>query len=408
MLTTTKSHTITHFPFYYGWIVWGAATLGIVATMPAQGSSVSLFINDFIADFGVSRAAISALFSLATLTAALNLAWYGRMVDRYGSRRATVVFMTLYALTLVGFARINSAALLLVGMVALRNLGQGAIFLATTSAIAAWFEARRGRVMALAMIAYAVFQAGFVVVVARLLVRHDWHTIWLGLGVGVGVVVMPVLALLLRDHPEDYGLASDGAAITQVYSADDFTLRQAQHTLVFWVFVVGRLVVPLFTSGLVFHQVSIFAAGGYSATTAAASFSQASLLGVGFSLLFGYLLDRVHPGRVLLLHQLGLLGALGAALMMGNNWLLGVYIVAFSVVNGGGAIIDGAAWTTLFGRRHQGEIRGFVRMVTVIGTAAGPLLYGISHDVLGSYTPVMLVGLGITSLALVLNVWVNR
>lgn len=402
-MATTKTHSrIAHFPFYYGWVVWAAATVGIIATLPVSGASVSLFLDDFIRDFGISRSAVSGLFSGATLLASVNLAWYGRQVDRYGYRVSTVIIGALYALALAAFASVQGAVTLFMGFVVLRNLGQGALFLTTSSVIAEWFERSRGRVVALSMIAAALAQALYMPNLAHFLERNDWHEAWLLMGIVMGVGILPLLGLLLRDSPQAYGLEYD-RPVTTLVIGDDMTLRQAQHTLVFWIFVLGRLVAPIFVSGLIFHQISIFQSLGYSATTAAAAFGKSALLGVAFSLLFGYLLDRVHPGWVLSLHLAGVLFTLVALLNMRDHWILSIYILTFSIVNGGGAVFDGAAWTNLFGRRHQGAIRGFVRMIIIVGTAVGPLLFGVSYDLLGSYTPVMTTGVIVIGVALLLS-----
>lgn len=47
---------------------------------------------------------------------------------------------------------------------------------------------------------------------------------------------------------------------------------------------------------------------------------------------------------------------------------------------------------TLFGRQHQGAIRGFVA-TTVIGTAIGPMVFGLAFDQLGSYNPSSWLGI---------------
>jgi len=82
------------------------------------------------------------------------------------------------------------------------------------------------------------------------------------------------------------------------------------------------------------------------------------------------------------------------------------YAVTFGFTMGNGGVFDGSVWTNLFGRMHQGSIRGFVSTAMVMGTAIGPLLFGLSYDLFGSYTPVLLLGiiLGIVPLILCLFV----
>ncbi len=42
-------------PFFYRWVVWVVGTLGIIMTSPGQTYAVSIFIEHFIADLGLSR-----------------------------------------------------------------------------------------------------------------------------------------------------------------------------------------------------------------------------------------------------------------------------------------------------------------------------------------------------------------
>lgn len=86
-------------PVYYGWIVVLAATIGMAMTIPGQTVGLSLFIDSFITDLGLTRAGISVAYTLATIAAALILPLVGRWIDRYGPRRAVVVVAVLFGLS---------------------------------------------------------------------------------------------------------------------------------------------------------------------------------------------------------------------------------------------------------------------------------------------------------------------
>ena len=65
-----------------------------------------------------------------------------------------------------------------------------------------------------------------------------------------------------------------------------------------------------------------------------------------------------------------------------------------------GYVFDGAVWPNLFGRQFQGEIRGFVYTSSVIGSALGPALFGLSYDLSGGYQAVLWLGAGLCLLVL--------
>ena len=90
--------------------------------------------------------------------------------------------------------------------------------------------------------------------------------------------------------------------------------------------------------------------------------------------------------------MLGLAGACLLAMIMRDTALLVLYALASGLGLGIGYVFDGAVWTNMFGRRFQGEIRGFVFTAGIIGSAIGPALFGLSFDHAGGYEPALALG----------------
>ncbi len=393
---------------YYGWVVWAVATLGILATAPAQAFTISLFIDRFIAEFDLDRTTVSSLFSAGTLTAAFTLTWIGGRIDRYGNRRVGLVVGALYALTLAAFSLVTGPLTLLLGFVALRTFGQGAMFLTHNTVVAQWFQRRRGRVLSVSMLLFALFQSFYIPRLSALLeASADWRGLWLLFGAGMGLLIVPLIWLLTRDRPEDYGLHPDNLtdaedAEQSAAEAPSWTLRQAMGTAIFWVFLMGRIVSPGWGSGLIFHQVSLFESLGHSAQTAADVYGMVAFLTAWIALLTGVLVDRFPPGHVMSVQLVGLIAALLLATFMTQHWALLLYAGAFGVLMGSAGVFDSAVWANLFGRGHQGSIRGFVSTALVASTAAGPVMFGLSFDLTGSYTPILLIGAVVAVLPMLL------
>lgn len=405
-----QSRLVSLSPVYYGWIVWLVATIGISATSPGQSFTVSLFFDSFIAEFGLSRTAISSLYGLGTFIASTTLTYIGTRIDRHGNRFMGVVIASAFALALFGMSTISGPLPLLLGIIAIRGLGQGSLYLVNTTVIAEWFKRLRGRVLAMSMVSFALFQAVYVTWLQRTLATNDWRTVWVMLGAGVAIIVIPSIWLLMRDRPEDYGLQPDGAGVLDDASiaaeaAEDaaaYTLREAMTTPLFWVFIMGRLIPPAWGTGLILHQVSLFAALGYAAPAevAAATYANMALISAGAAIAAGWLVDKLRPGWVMAL-QLGALAvAMMTATLMTAPWLLWVYALSFGITMGSGGVFDGAVWANLFGRKYQGSIRGFVSTGLVFGSAVGPVLFGISFDFFGGYEAVLWLGVALTAIAI--------
>ncbi len=410
-----SSRLIARSPFFYGWVIWAVGTIGVMASSPGQSYSFALFLDSFIADYGLNRTTISALYGLGTAIAALSLTALGRLIDRAGNRRAGALISLVFAgIMVLYWPLIGGPVSFLIGVIGLRLFGLGALPLVSTTAVAQWFWRRRGRVMSLAAVVGALFRAVYVPAIQRVLEVADWRDVWLGLGLVIGAVMPALFWLLVRDRPEDYGLAPDGRPAAPSAGAEapqvsppveaNWTLGQAMHLPIFWVFVAGRFMVSVWITGLVFHQVSVFESLGHTARTAANTYGVMSLMTAVLSVGAGVLVDRARPGVIMAINMLALGATSALAMVMRSDGLLALYALAYAVTMGLGTVFDGAVWTNLFGRAHQGAIRGFASTALVMGTALGPVLFGLSVDALGSYGPALWSGVVLSAVPMVLSV----
>jgi len=394
-----QSRLVKASPVYYGWVVWFVALIGAICSSPGQSFSVSLFMDSFIADFGLDRTTVSGLYGLGTFVASLGLTWVGRQIDARGNRRVGAAIGVLFFVVLVLCSLINGPIMLFFAFAGLRGLGQGALTLASSTAVANWFRQRRGRMMSLLALAFALFQGIYVNALRALLETLDWRQAFLVLGVGTAALVVPGFALLMRDRPEQYGLMPDNATSgdrldeeSQAEREDNWTLSEAMRTPILWVFILARMLPSAWGTGLILHQVSIFSVLDHSAQVATETFALISLFAAASALLAGYLIDRFKPSLVVVIQMLALLCASLLAMFMRETWQLVVYALAFGLGMGIGYVFDGAVWPNLFGRQFQGAIRGFVYTSSVIGSAIGPALFGLSFDWSGSYEIALWIG----------------
>ncbi len=390
-------------PVYYGWVVWFVALVGTVASSPGQSYSVSLFMDYFIADFGLDRTTVSSLYGLGTFIASLGLTWLGRKLDLAGNRRTGVAIAFLFSLVLCLCAFISGPLMLLFAFIGIRGLGQGALTLVSSTAVANWFRSRRGRMMAYLALAYALFQGLYVNGLRALLETMDWRQAFVVLGIGVSAFVVPLFGLLMRNSPEEYGMLPDNESAQRASQAqahasaadvkeENWTLKEAMRAPALWLYMFARMLPSAWGTGLILHQVSIFAQVDHSPQVATETFALLSIFAAASALLAGYLIDRYPPSVVVVLAMLGLAGACLLAMIMRDTWLLILYAMASGLGLGIGYVFDGAVWTNMFGRRFQGEIRGFVFTAGIIGSAIGPALFGLSFDYAGGYQPALALG----------------
>lgn len=407
------SRIVQHSPIFYGWIVWFVATIGLSATSPGQSFSVSLFIDHYIVDFGLDRTTVSGLYGLGTSLAALSLTWVGRQIDRHGNRRMSIVIALLFALALMACSLITGPLTILISFIAIRGLGQGSLGLVNSTAVAQWFQRRRGQVMGFSLVAFALFQRFYLPWMQAFIETHGWRAAWLFTGLSMGLVILPLLGIFLRDRPENFGLVPDGKARTLSDSLgaapeENWQLSEALRTPIFWAFTFARMLAGSWGTALIFHQLSLFQGLGHAPNVAANTFGQIALVTAGFTLVSGWLVDRLRPGYLIAIQMLALIVATGLALVMTTPPLLFLYTVAFGVFMGVGSVFDSSVWVSLFGRQHQGAIRGFVATTTVIGTAIGPMVFGLAFDHLGSYNPSLWLGIVLALIALLVSLVVKK
>ncbi len=413
MKSVQKSSRLVHnSPVFYGWVIWGVATLGLLATSPGQSFSVSLFIDHYIADFNLSRTYVSGLYGVGTFLSALSLTWVGQQIDRHGNRLVSTLIAGLFSIALLACSLLTGPLSILISFIAIRGLGQGSLGLASSTSIAEWFQARRGFVMGLSIVVFALFQRLYLPWLQRTIDIAGWRQTWMFLGGGMALIVLPLTWLLMRDRPEDFGLQPDGGKnaekVDTLQQENNFTLPEAMHTSIFWIFIAGRALSSGWGTGLIFHQVSIFQNLGHTPLVSAETYGTAALVTAASTLLSGWLVDRLRPSIIMAMQLTGLALANILASVMAPAALLIVYAAAFGFFMGVGSVFDGTVWVTLYGRKHQGTIRGFVSTALVIGTSIGPFLFGLCYDSFGNYDIVLWTGAVLSAVLILLSLRIKK
>ena len=276
-----KSRLVSASPVYYGWVVLAVGALGVVLTSPGQTYAISVFIDHFITELGISRSLVSSLYTAGTLTASFALPFVGRQIDRRGPRFMIAVVSLLLGLTCIYMGFVRNALMLGVGFLALRMLGQGSLGLVSRNAINQWWVRRRGLAMGITGMASALLgSGGFPNLINWLIPIFGWRVSYMLLGSLLLLIILPLGAIFIRNRPEDYGLQPDGMTApsetggseTTPPIEDNWTLPEAIRTSAFWLVAAGLAFMSMLSTGLTFHFFSIFRDSGLSSTVAASVF----------------------------------------------------------------------------------------------------------------------------------------
>lgn len=392
-----QSRLVSRSPIYYGWIIMFVGTFGMIMTAPGQTYAVSIFIEYFIHDLNLSRSLVSSMYTAGTLVGSLVLPFVGRLIDRSGPRKTMSVILILFGGACFFMGIVFNAWMLAVGFLFIRMLGQGSLMLVSKHVVNQWWVKRRGTIMGISgMIVSLLGLGGFPGLINWLIPIYGWQATYMILGMILLGFMLPLTILLVRDRPENYGLLPDGEKLTDTNEGaqrksreQHWTLPEARTTAAFWVTSTGVAAIGMLSTALFFHMVSIFQDSGLSANTAAWVYLPIAVTTALVSLGSGILVDRIPPNILL---------ALALFLQALSLWMA-QYLSSITMAVGYGIIlgttmalmatVHSVAWASYFGRNFLGSISGMATSILIVGSALGPMPFGIARDLFGNYSLIL-------------------
>jgi MFS transporter, OFA family, oxalate/formate antiporter len=419
-------------PFFYGWVVMGFGTLGMLMSAPGQTVGVSVFTDPLIEAHRLSRSLLSLGYLVGTLGSAAILSFAGRLYDRHGARIVATLAAIGLSVTLIylsfsveiatgvsgilGFAPPAAIAFVVVtlGFFMLRFTGQGVLTLASRNMVMEWFEARRGLANAFMGIAVAFGFSYAPRVFEAIMSGSSWDVAWRWIAAGVAVFAVIAIALY-RDTPEAHGLKPDGGEVAlrrkahpESRPAHAFTRREASRTYSFWIFTLSLFIGSVVGTAYTFHIVSIFGDAGMSRTQAVSIFFPASIVAISVQFVGSWLSDRMKLRYLCTVQLGGILILLFGLILLREGAPVLLLIAGQGIMQGMFGITSNITWPRFFGRKHLGAITGLVSALTVGGSAVGPYFYSFGRDLTGSYAIASVVGVVITMILFVGSFWAER
>jgi sugar phosphate permease len=286
------------------------------------------------------------------------------------------------------------SALLILGIFSLRFFGQGLLTITSNTMIGKWFDAKRGRAMALLGVANSFAFSVTPAVMAAIVAALAWNGAWRALAAVVGVGMSITAFLFFRDTPEACGLPVDGQHEDDVPQQERDLLRkralfgltrhEAIRTRAFWALIITMSSQSLVTTGLTFHIQEIGEQAGLPLAQAVAIFIPVSFIAVPLSFLAAIMTERVHAKYfVFLFSSSQILSYISVAFL---DTTLGYVLTIIGMGVSGGLMgpMQTAVMPKVFGRKHLGSISGMMTSFLVIGSALGPVLLSLVNDLVGS------------------------
>lgn len=348
---------------------------------PGQTYFISLFSGEIRLATSLSDGEFAAVYSLATLCSAVTMIWSGGFIDKVDLKKLSVILVFGLAVG-CGILSISTGIVgLALGFFLLRQLGQGLMYLTSTTAMVRYLEHNRGKSTALAGMGYAVSEAVMPSVLVALLLWVGWRSSWQVTALFLIVLVVPAILYLLHNHQQrhsaylaDLSQPSDKAQGNQLRK--QWTRSEVIRDKFFYLFVPGLMAQPLMFTGFIFHQVHLVESKGWSLTVWASLFFMYALVSVGTKIVSGFLVDRY--GAIRMVPLLSLPMGIGLIILSTTSDIIwgGVFLALTGITVGLQTTISAPFWSEMYGSKHLGSIKSLATSVMVLSTAISPIILG--------------------------------
>jgi predicted MFS family arabinose efflux permease len=366
------------------WWVAGGSTIGLIV---GNGAIVlftfGILLTPITAEFGWTRGTVGTAIFFAHVTAALATPFVGILIDRWGIRRTSLSFITLFSLSVAAISLTPASPavfFLLYAICGLFSAGQTPMPYA--KAVAASFDLKRGIALGVAMAGVGIGTSLIPRWTQFLVDSYGWREAYMGLGLTTFVLAFPAVLFFVGQADEKLARRRKaGAPLVPGVTAHD-----AIHTYRFWAIGIAAFLFTLAVNGTISHVVPLLVDRGMDRQTAASMMIVTGISTIIGRLVSGYLLDRIFASYVAaIFFALPIVGiALLGSEMGGIVPLLALILLGLGL----GAEVDliGFLVSRYFGLKAFGEIYGYVFAMFALGSGFGPMALGYAFDHFTTYT----------------------
>nr|UWI49357.1 MFS transporter [Clostridioides difficile] len=399
--------------FFKGWLVVFAGLILMISVYGIVNNCASLFIKPVTEDLGFSRSEFSLYYTVIALSTMVIALFMGKLAKKFKIKNIMLVGCVLAGIGYIGYSYANSIYVFYL-MSVFSGLGLGMTTLTPLSIIISnWFVEKRGLALGLTFMGSGVGGMIFNPVANYIILNYGWRQSYLVLGIIILVTTIPIVLIFMSEKPSDkgllpYGYENSSKSVLDT-SAKGVMLGEAVKTKIFWIMVVGLVLITIIAMGVQMHIASYLTDIGYSPTFAASVISINMGVVILGKILLGYIFDKVGCEKGVIFVGLQVFLGVLALLFASKYPAIIVFIICWGIGNCMGTIVPALITSEIFGKKDYSTIVGVVNAVVLLGAALGSAVTGKLYDMSGGYTlawmtylilTVIMVGLILISLVL--------
>ena len=209
---TDKNQAGERSGIFYGWIVVFAAFIAFGMVYGTVLYSFTVFVNPVAKAFGATPAQVQLAFALTNVGTGILGIFAGRLLGRYSKRNCMMAGLTILAAAfyLLSLTTALWQFIALYGLIVAFGAALAAP-MGASAVVSNWFIKNRGRALTCATLGTSFGQLVIPKVAALIMEGHGWQAAYQAFAALLIVVAVPIIFLLVKDHPEDKGLHAYGA-----------------------------------------------------------------------------------------------------------------------------------------------------------------------------------------------------
>ncbi|MDU1892482.1 MAG: MFS transporter [Dysgonomonas sp.] len=336
---------------------------------------ISLFVPYWIADIHISKSEFGTMYGLISVASALTLPLIGRYIDFIPLRKFSIIIFIGLIISVFILSGANSFLFLLGGLFLVRLLGQGLMTHTSSTSIAKLFDKNRGKALGFTSLGHPFAQFILPLLFAFSCTLVDWRISLILLAVLSLAIMLPLIARIPNEKADKELKTSRSKKIG---------MRDGSHFLLtskFWLIALNIFVMPFLGTAIILYQYTIAESRFWDSSWVVFSFSFYAIFS-GFSLFFsGALIDRFSGIRLFAYYLLPALVGFIAMLIFNDKWIFPVFYALLGISSGLGSTIKTAVQAEIYGTGRLGEVRSYLSTILVLGTAAGPPVFGYLLDI---------------------------